>query len=139
MKNLVLVLSLIFSGCMSVNPKYFNSSITANKEISYLIIADDMAKFISETLQPNNTIIYISTDDMDRGFYDYLTNRLRNLGFGVSDNPDVKNLSFISYRIQTQGENVFATYNINESKINRIFIVRNGRLEPTAYTTILKG
>lgn len=133
-------LILFFGGCgPKINSQYFNSSISSNQNLDYATIADDMTNFITSSLSPNNAIIYISTSDGDKKFYDYLTDRLRNLGFGISNDTTIKNLNFISYTIQVQDNMAFVTYNINESKVNRVFKISNNKLEPTAYTTILKG
>ncbi|CUU90311.1 conjugal transfer protein TrbH [Campylobacter hyointestinalis subsp. hyointestinalis] len=127
----IAILTLVFIGCAKVGPNYFHSINNTPKDIQITnlnIIADDMIDFISHYKTPNNTTFYLYTEDKDRSFFDYLSNKFRQKGYAITENHDLKNLIFLSYTIQKTGNFLLVTYNFNESKINRIYTIENNKI-----------
>ncbi|HDX8135986.1 hypothetical protein JJB27_09245 [Campylobacter fetus subsp. venerealis] len=126
------ILTFIFIGCTpKAGPNYFHSINNVPKDIQITnlnIIADDIVNFISSRKTPNDTIIYLYTQDKDKSFFDYLSNKFRQKGYAITENQDKKNLTFLSYIIQKENNLLLVTYNFNESKINRIYIVENNKI-----------
>lgn len=127
---------LLFCACAKVNLNYFNSSITSTINTNYEVVANDLVDFISQHFSPNTTNFYLKTEDSNKEFYDYLSNALRNKGYGISDNSDFKNLNYLSYTIQDLNANeILVICNINESKVNRIYTFENNQLIPSSNIT----
>lgn len=133
----LILLGLLVSSCARVNPEYFNSTISAQEtKLHYDKIADDFVSFISSYFTPNQTTFFIFTEDFDKKFYDYLSNQLRSKGYAITDQASVKNLVFLSYNIsQIDNETLLAVFNINESKINRIYKISDNKLVPSGGIT----
>ncbi|WP_162165563.1 hypothetical protein [Campylobacter fetus] len=126
-----MILTFMFIGCAKVGPNYFHSMNNTPKDIQIMnlnIIADDMVNFISSYKIPNNTILYLYTEEKDRSFFNYLSNKFRQKGYAITENHDLKNLTFLSYNIQKTGNFLLVTYNFNESKINRIYTIENNKI-----------
>lgn len=135
MKYLVLAFFLIFSGCAGLKTQYFNSSISSELAKENEVLADDIVSFIEPRFLPNSTTFYIKTSDKTRTFYNLLTQKLRQKGYAISDRSDIKDVTFFSYTILKLDNNVLATYNINENRINRIYEIIDGKLTPTGTIT----
>lgn len=137
MKNILFMgILLLFCGCAKVNLNYFNSSITSTINTNYEVVANDLVDFISQHFSPNTTSFYLKTEDGNKEFYNYLSNTLRNKGYGISDNNNLKGLNYLSYTIQDLNPNeILVICNINESKINRIYTLDNNKLIPSSSIT----
>lgn len=138
MKQLFYFLSfvILFAGCVNKNLDYFNSSIKVDEksELNYNIIATDFVNLISPYYD-HKTTFFIKTDDKNKDFYNYLVDLLRNKGYAISDSNNIKNLIFLSYLIQRSNNDILVTYNINESKINLIYTIEDGKLINTKKIT----
>lgn len=131
MRILLLILGAFFiSSCAKVSPEYFSSTIfTEEEKLEYNKIADDFVNFINPYFAPNKTTFFVSTEDFDKKFYDYLTDQLRSKGYAVTDKTFLKNLVFLSYKIsQIDNETLLVVFNVNESKINRIYKISGNKL-----------
>ncbi|OCR84825.1 hypothetical protein CFT13S00388_09575, partial [Campylobacter fetus subsp. testudinum] len=83
------IIALAFIGCAKVGPNYFHSINNTPKDIQIVnlnVIADDMVSFISPYIRPNNTTLYLYTEDKDKGFFDYLSNKFRQNGYATTEN-----------------------------------------------------
>ncbi len=124
--------ALLFSGCgvfTASQTNYFNSSMMGkNSHISNTVIADDMFKFVSTYYAPNKTILYMSTNDSSKSLFNYLVQKFRDRGYAVTSDNTLKNLTFLSYNIRGDNNLIMVTYNIDESRINRMYIVENDQL-----------
>ncbi|HDX6311619.1 TPA: hypothetical protein RQJ16_001857 [Campylobacter fetus subsp. venerealis] len=138
MKHIIFtfLMALCFTGCVRFNPQYFNSTIERQTQsLNFSVLADDMANFISSHFLANNTIFYIYTDDLDKNFYNYLTDKLRNKGYAISDDSSIKGLTFLSYNILEQDNKIYMSYNINEKKVNRAYEIIDNKLVPIGNIT----
>lgn len=137
MKNILFMgILLLFCGCAKVNLNYFNSSITSTINTNYEVVANDLVDFISQHFSPNTTSFYLKTEDGNKEFYNHLSNTLRNKGYGISDNNNLKGLDYLSYTIQDLSPNeILVICNINESKLNRIYTLDNNKLIPSSSIT----
>ena len=124
--------TLLFSGCSMFTANqtnYFNSSMTSkNNRMDYTIIVEDMYKFVSTYYAPNKTILYMSTNDSSKTLFNYLVQKFRDRGYAVTSDNTLKNLTFLSYNIRNDNNMIVVTYNIDESRINRIYLVENDQL-----------
>lgn len=137
MRNILfLVLATIFIvGCTNKH-EYFNSKNDfTSREVDNKIIADDMYNFIIPYFLPNKTTFYIQTSDIDKIFYNYLVEKFRGKGYAITNNSKIENLTFLSYSIKEDNNIIFVTYSINETKINRIYIIQNNRIIPAGKIT----
>ncbi|MFW0695689.1 hypothetical protein ACN09X_04775 [Aliarcobacter butzleri] len=137
MKNILfLILTTIFLIGCSNKYEYFNSKNDfTSKEVDNKVIADDMYNFVSSYYKPNQTTFYIHTSNLDKSFYEYLIQKFRSKGYAVTNNGDIKNLTFLSYNIKADSNMILVTYNINESKINRIYTIKDYKLVPAGEIT----
>ncbi|MDD7616994.1 MAG: hypothetical protein PUJ85_06580 [bacterium] len=138
MKHIVSVFLVIlyFTGCANLNSQYFNSTITRqNQSSNFTILANDMVDFISLHFLANNTTFYIYTDDLDKSFYNYLVDKLRNKGYAISDNSSIKGLTFLSYNIFEQENKIYMSYNIDEKKVNRAYEIIDNKPIPIGNIT----
>lgn len=129
--SLALAASL-FSGCSvftASQTNYFNSSmVSKNNRMDYTIIVEDMYKFVSTYYAPNKTILYMSTNDSSKTLFNYLVQKFRDRGYAVTSDNTLRNLTFLSYNIRNDNNMIVVTYNIDESRINRIYLVENDQL-----------
>lgn len=131
MKVFLLVMALLFGGCSIATSQsnYFNSTIVSkNNNIDNTIIADDMYKFVSTYYAPNKTILYMSTNDSSKTLFNYLVQKFRDRGYAVTSDNTLRNLTFLSFNIRNDNNMIVVTYNIDESRINRIYLVENDQL-----------
>ncbi|HDX6244577.1 TPA: hypothetical protein RPW29_001712 [Campylobacter fetus subsp. venerealis] len=138
MKHIIFIslATLCFTGCAKFNPQYFNSTIERQTQsLNFSILVDNMVDFISLHFLANNTTFYIYTDDLDKNFYDYLTNKLRNKGYAISDNSSIKGLTFLSYNIFEQDNKIYLSYNLDEKKVNRVYEIIDNKLVPIGNIT----
>lgn len=138
MKRIIFIslVVLCFAGCAKFNPQYFNSTINQQTQnINFNILADDMINFISSHFLANNTTFYIYTDDLDKNFYNYLTDKLRNKGYAISNNSSIKGLTFLSYNIFEQENKIYMSYNIDEKKVNRAYELIDNKPVPIGNIT----
>lgn len=123
---------LLFSGCSvftTSQTNYFNSSMMSkNSHVNYTVIGDDMFKFVSTYYAPNKTILYMSTNDSSKTLFNYLVQKFRDRGYAVTSDNTLRNLTFLSYNIRNDNNMIVVTYNIDESRINRIYLVENDQL-----------
>lgn len=127
------LLTLLFlSGCsFSKNqPNYFSSTINLKTKIDTTIIADDMFKFVSTYYAPNKTILYLDTNDFNKNFHNYIVQKFKEAGYAVTSDNKLHNLTFFSYKITHDNTLFLVTYNINESKISRVYTIENDTLIP---------
>lgn len=137
MRNILFLvfITIFLVGC-SNKYEYFNSKNDfTSKDVDNKVIADDMYDFISSYYKPNQTTFYIHTSSLDKSFYNYLVQKFRSKGYAVTINSDVKDLTFLSYNIKEDPNMILVTYNINESKINRIYVIKDYKLVPAGQTT----
>ncbi len=131
MKNILflVLISIFIIGC-SNKQEYFNSTnnLKIESSIDQKVIADDMFNFISNYFTPNKTTLYIHTKNLDKSFYNYLVQKFRDKGYAVTNDGTIKNLTFISYNIKEDNNLIFVSYFINESKINRIYTIKDNKL-----------
>lgn len=133
------LVALLFSGCSTSTTSqtnYFNSSMTSkNNRMDYTIIIEDMYKFVSTYYAPNKTILYMSTNDSGKTLFNYLVQKFRDRGYAVTSDNTLRNLTFLSYNIRHDNNMIVVTYNIDESRINRIYLVENDQLVRTGGIT----
>lgn len=133
------LVALLFSGCSTSTTSqtnYFNSSMTSkNNRMDYTIIIEDMYKFVSTYYAPNKTILYMSTNDSGKTLFNYLVQKFRDRGYAVTSDNTLRNLTFLSYNIRNDNNMIVVTYNIDESRINRIYLVENDQLVRTGGIT----
>lgn len=138
MKHIIFIslATLCFTGCAKFNPQYFNSTIERQTQsLNFSILADNVVDFISLHFLANNTTFYIHTDDLDKNFYDYLTNKLRNKGYAISDNSSIKGLTFLSYNIFEQDNKIYLSYNLDEKKVSRAYEIIDNKPVPIGNIT----
>ena len=137
MKNILFFIFItIFITSCSNKHEYFNSKNNlSSRSIDNKIIANDMYNFIIPYFLPNKTSFYIQTGDIDKIFYNYLIEKFREKGYAVTNNSNIENLTFLSYSIKEDNNIVFVTYSINETKINRIYIIQDDQLIPAGEIT----
>ncbi|MCT7910713.1 hypothetical protein N5912_02620 [Arcobacter lacus] len=136
MKNILfLVFVTIFIVACSNKHEYFNSKNDFVSNVDNKIIADDMYNFIIPYFLPNKTTFYIQTKDIDKIFYNYLVEKFRGKGYAITNNSNLENLTFLSYSIKEDNNIIFVTYSINETKINRIYIIQDNQLIPAGEIT----
>lgn len=133
----ILMLSIfIFSGCSS-RYDYFTSNITLqkeNKDLNLSVMADDMYDYIDKRYNPAQVTIYLYTSSFDKQFMDYLSDKLREGGFGVTSDSSIKELFYLSYNIIDDDNSIMAIWNIGSSKITRIYKVVDDKLIQTGET-----
>ncbi len=126
------VVALLFSGCSVLTTSqtnYFNSSVVSkSNRMNYTIIIEDMYKFVSTYYAPNKTILYMSTNDSSKTLFNHLVQKFRDRGYAVTSDNTLRNLTFLSFNIRSDNDMIVVTYNIDESRINRIYLVENDQL-----------
>ncbi|MDY0365343.1 MAG: hypothetical protein RBQ81_05755 [Arcobacteraceae bacterium] len=116
------LLVLIFAGCAN-RSEYFTSTFTKDKTTieNIDILADDLYEYILSNFTKNDTVLYIYTSDYDKSFYNYLTSKLRDEGYAITDDPKVDKPIYISYKITKEDDLFLVSWNLGVSKINRIY------------------
>lgn len=133
----ILILSLLLLNGCSSRYDYFTSNITLqdkHKTVNLSVVADDMYNYIYKKYNPAQVTIYLYTSGFDKQFIDYLSDRLREGGFGVTSDNSVKELFYVSYNIINNDDSIMAIWNIGSSKITRIYKVVDGQLIQTGET-----
>ena len=131
------LISFMLCGCgMTSKFDYFNSTLNVKSGVDNTLIADDMFTFMSTYYLPNKTNLYITTSDFNKKFYNYLVQKFREKGYAVTDDSTIKNLTFFSYAVKGDEHLIFVTYNINDSKINRLYATQDDKLVRVGETTV---
>lgn len=131
------LISFMLCGCgMTSKFDYFNSTLNVKSGVDNTLIADDMFTFMSTYYLPNKTNLYITTSDFNKKFYNYLVQKFREKGYAVTDDSTIKNLTFFSYAVKGDEHLIFVTYNINDSKINRLYTTQDDKLVRVGETTV---
>ncbi|RAX56586.1 hypothetical protein CCZ01_09050 [Helicobacter monodelphidis] len=133
------VLSIIFFCAFFVGCSqraYFQSFIDPSVEVPLQEkVADDLSIFLREYFNPANTTLYIHPQMS--ALQPVLEEKLQKFGFGLTDNEDTKNVTYVSYEIAKSDNYLLVTYNINEARINKTFIIeKDGVIKLQGYTNL---
>lgn len=124
-KSILIIMALFFISCTNSN-NYFNSTLDLNNDIQQEVIINDIVNIVKNHFEKQSTI-YLSTNDINKKFFNHLCDLLRNEGFAISDDNSLKDLKFISYSISQIAENIFVIININENKVNITYKIKDNK------------
>lgn len=132
----IVVAALLGTGCSSKLPYYDSAMIHIKGSISLKPISDDLVELLSSKFNPSETTLYLNTKDFNNSFFQDLVTELRERGFAITNkarrirntNLNAVRLIYVAYKIGKDGDNVIVSFSINESKVNCIYQVEDGKL-----------